>query len=220
MNRIIELTQIESINQILKLYHQSVLGGHVGIERMRKTIGSFYKWPSMTNDIKNFVKNCPICEKTKITRHTKMPLQITSTGTKPFEHIFIDYVGPISPDGIDGDKIYKYIFMATCDLTKYVIAIPTENCTAETTANCLVDHVILKYDFPKILTSDNASYFTSDLFKEVNKKLKIKQIFSTPYHPQSNIVERVNRVLNQYMRAFATDDKWFEMLPYASNFCD
>lgn len=171
LNRIVELTQIQHIEQVLRLYHESILGGHCGIERMKKTIAKFYKWPTMTKDIIEFVKRCLTCEKTKFVRNTKVPLQITSAGSRPFEHVFIDYVGPINPESSAG---HKYLFTATCDLTKFFIAIPTLDCSAVTTADCLIEHVILKYDFPMVLTADNASYLRAEMFKELNKKLKIK----------------------------------------------
>lgn len=215
LNNIIELTQIQHIQQVLRLYHESMLGGHCGIERMKKTIGKFYKWPTMSKDIIEFVKSCLICEKTKVVKNTKVPLQITGAGARPFEHIFIDYVGPINPESSGG---HKYVFSATCDLTKYVIAVPTIDCTAETTADCLVENIILKYDFPSKLTADNASYFRAEMFRELNKKLKIKQIFSTPYHPQSNITERQHRTINQYMRAFTKNHatEWHRIIPFAT----
>lgn len=85
LNKIIEITQIDHINQILRLYHESMLGGHCGIERMRQTIKRFYKWPTMNRDIINYVKKCLICEKTKVVKNTRAPLQITSVGSRPFE---------------------------------------------------------------------------------------------------------------------------------------
>lgn len=42
----------------------------------------------------------------------------------------------------------------------------------------------------------------------------MKFFFSTPYHPQSNIVGRGHRTLNAYLRAFR--DNWTELLKYAT----
>lgn len=52
---------------------------------------------TMSEDIKNYVKKCPICEKMKITTNVEVPLQISSMGETLFDHTFIDFVGPISP---------------------------------------------------------------------------------------------------------------------------
>lgn len=130
LNKIVELKEQDDIDTILDLYHKSLLGGHAGVDRMCQTISKFYKWNNMTNDIKNYVKNCEICEKTKIIKHTKMPMEISSLGEVLFDHTYVDVVGPIqaSEDG------HKYIITMECDLTKFVVAIPTMDCTAATTA--------------------------------------------------------------------------------------
>lgn len=45
----------------------------------------------------------------------------------------------------------------------------------------------------------------------------IKKIFTTPYHPQSNILERTHRTLNAYMRSFANGSAdWHRMILYAT----
>lgn len=87
----------------------------------------------MSEDIKNYVKKCPICEKMKITTNVEVPLQISSMGETLFDHTFIDFVGPISPT----KKKFKYVFTMGCDLTQFMIAIPAIDCTA-VTAGCLL----------------------------------------------------------------------------------
>lgn len=90
--------------------------------------------------------------------------------------------------------------------------------TAVTTAECFLEHIILRFGFPSMVTSDNGSEFINEIFTELNKLLEIRQITTTPYHPSSNIVERQNRSTNQYMRCFI-DEKpavWAKLLPYAT----
>lgn len=214
LNKIVEIVEKSDMDKILDLYHKSLLGGHFGAEKMLKTISKFYKWNNMSQDIKKYVSKCQVCQKTKVTINTKVPMHISSLGDILFDHTYMDFVGPISPASADG---HKYIFTATCDLTKYMVAVPTMDCTAITTAECLLDHVLLKYNFPSRLISDNASNFNSKVIHELSKLLQIKKIFTTPYHPQSNIVERGHRTLNAYMRAFSSKnrDNWHILLRYA-----
>lgn len=120
------------------------------------------------------------------------PLQITSVGEKAFDHVYIDYMGPV----IESENGHTYIIVATCDLTKYSIAAPTMGHTANINADCFVKEIILRFGFPSTVTSDRGAEFLSEMFKELNKRLQIKQISTTPYHPNANIVERQNRNLN------------------------
>lgn len=214
MDQITQLTDPRQIENTLEMHHKTRLGGHCGIQRMLKTMKRVYSWPTMIKDIKEYVNACPTCEKTKIDRHTRAPLMITSVGDKAFDHVFIDYMGPV----LASCKGHTYIFVAICDLTKFSIAVPTMGHSAAITADCFVREIILKYGFPSMVYSDRGAEFLSELFSELNKRLNIKQISTTPYHPSSNIVERQNRNLNQYLRAYVKEKPqyWSTLLPYAT----
>lgn len=214
LNKIIDLVEKDDINTILHLYHNSLLGGHAGRDKMMKTISRFYKWNNMQNDIAEFVKKCIVCQKTKTTTNTRMPMEISSLGEKLFDAVYIDFVGPIAKSSED----FIYIFTGICDLTRLLIAVPTRNCTALTAAECLLEHILCRYNFPSRIISDNASNFQSQIIKELCKLCNIKKIFTTPYHPQANIVERTHRTLNSYLRAFTEKnrDNWHELLKFAT----
>lgn len=83
-------------------------------------------------------------------------MEISSLGSVLFDYTYIDFIGPISPESDEG---HKYIFTATCDLTKFLVAVPTFDCTAVTTAKCLLENILLRYNFPSKLISDNAANF-------------------------------------------------------------
>lgn len=210
----VEINDVHDINEILKTYHTSLLGAHRGFEQMKNTIRKFYTWPTMSSDIRKYIDDCSICERTKIHTHTHTPLQITSVAEKPFEKIYIDFVGEIHPNSVDG---HKYILTVSCDLTKYVIMKPTYDQTAETAARTIVDEVCLIFNFPKIIVSDNGPAFIAATFAQMAKLLEIRHIKTAPYHPQSNGgIERYHRTLGQYVRAYVQKQasNWHKFIPY------
>lgn len=210
----VEINDVHDINEILKTYHTSLLGAHRGFERMKNTIKNFYTWPTMSSDIRKYIDDCSICERTKIHTHTHTPLQITSVAKKPFEKIYIDFVGEIHPNSLDG---HKYILTVSCDLTKYVIMKPTYDQTAETAARTIVNEVCLIYNLPKIIVSDNGPAFIAETFAQMAKLLEIRHIKTAPYHPQSNGgIERYHRTLGQYVRAYVQKQasNWHKFIPY------
>lgn len=103
-----------------------------------------------------------------------------------------------------------------CDLTKFMIAIPTKDCSALTTAECLFNNILFTYNFPSKIISDNASNFNSKVIHELLRMLRIKKPFVTPYHPQANIAIE-HRTLNAYSRAFASKnmEEWHDLLKFA-----
>lgn len=98
------------------------------------------------------------------------------------------------------------------------MAVPTSDSTALTAANCLLEHVVCRFNFPSRLISDNATNFVSQIIKELTQLLHIKKVFTTIYHPESSIVERQHRTLNAYLRAFTTKNRdiWDELLKFAT----
>lgn len=215
LNKIIEIEDKEIIDRILYTYHKSWLGSHSSYERMLKNIKKCYLWNEMNKQIKQYVKNCAVCEKIKINRYIKPKMMITSTATEPFEKMFLDIVGPITPQSVDG---YNYILTAVCDLTKFAIAVPLKNADAISTANSFVNEIVLKYGFVKTIVSDLGSNFISSTMKEVTKLLHTKQKFTTSYHPQSNgTVERFHKTLATFLRAHTQKDPdyWCRYLNYA-----
>lgn len=169
----------------------------------------------MSNDIREYIRQCAVCEQAKITKHTKNPMVITDTATEPFQKIYMDVVGPINPVSVNGNV---YIFTCSCSLTKFAIGVPMQDTTALSTARALVHHVLLKYGISEEIVSDNGTNFISETLKEVNKLFKIKRTFSTPYRPQSNgQVERMHRNLGNFLRAYIQKEqnRWCEYLDYA-----
>ncbi|CAM4591723.1 unnamed protein product [Lepidochelys olivacea] len=49
--------------QLFERYHDSLLGGHLGIFKTRNMLTSKYYWPGMTKDIANWVARCLTCLK-------------------------------------------------------------------------------------------------------------------------------------------------------------
>lgn len=105
-----------------------------------------------------------------------------------------------------------------CDLTRFLICIPTRDSTALTAANCLIEHLLCRYNIPSRLVSDNATSFLSNVIKELTRLFSIKKIFTTPYRPEGNKVERAHKTLNAYLRAFTfkNRDNWDDLLKYAA----
>ncbi|GBN11656.1 hypothetical protein AVEN_102856-1 [Araneus ventricosus] len=70
---------------------------HPGIAASTKLICARYVWPGMKYQIKQWVRCCESCQRSKIQRHTKTPLRTFSLPDARFTHIHIDIVGPLPP---------------------------------------------------------------------------------------------------------------------------
>lgn len=204
---------------IMNDYHILPTSGHAGINRMIRNIKKEYYWTGMQQDITTYVKNCDSCQRNKHINKKRQPLVITSTADSSFEKIFIDLVGPLETS-LEG---YKYILTIQDELTKFIEAIPIVNKEANTVAKGLVYQFILRYGVPKVIASDQGTEFINEVFKNVCKLLKIKQLTSTAYHHESiGALENTHKVLGAYLRAHVTKnhsdwDSWLQYYVFCYN---
>ncbi|CAG4990244.1 unnamed protein product [Colias eurytheme] len=196
---------LSEIPKILRENHNIPIAGHLGITRMLKRIQEMFFWKNMRSDIESYVKKCPQCQVNKALRQiNRAPMQITSTSTEPCQRISLDIVGPLPESG---PAKLKYILTIQDDLTKFSSAYPIRSTTAEETSECLL-HYISIFGIPKTIITDQGTNFTSELFKETCKFLKIKNLWSSPYHPQSQgALERSHSTLKEYLRSFVDPEQ-------------
>ena len=61
--------------------------------RLKRT----YWWQGIGEDVARWTKSCEACQKSKVHKHTKAPLERLPPPTKRFSHIHVDLVGPLNP---------------------------------------------------------------------------------------------------------------------------
>lgn len=198
---------------ILTEAHDSATGGHGGVGRTYHRIRQKYFWPNMKADITDYVLNCEECQKRKICRNkTREPMKITTTPNTAFELVEYDIVGPF----LVSNKGHKYILTMMCNLTKYGLAIPLENMTAESVATTVAEKFICIYGSPLALKSDQGSNFMSKVMEKFAKLFKIQQYNSTSFRPETQgSLERSHAALVAYLRAFKDKTNWCSWLPFA-----
>ena len=64
--------------------------------------------------------------------------------------------------------------------------IPYTDKSADTIVSTFINKYLPVHMFPRYLFSDNGTEFKNNLMDQVLKQLGTEQIFSAPYHPQSN----------------------------------
>ena len=203
----------QDILGIIIEFHESSVGGHHGVGRTYNRIRERYFWPGMKADITDYVLTCEPCQRGKLSRlKTRLPMAITTTPSAAFQICEYDVVGPC-PMTENGNR---FILTVMDNLTKYGLAIPLSDVTAQTVAEALAEHLICIYGAPLALKSDLGSNFTSELIKRFSKIFKIHQYNSTAFHPETQgSIERSHASLVAYLRMFTTEMNWDRWLPHA-----
>ena len=198
--------------QVLKLAHCNVNAGHFGFKKTFARISSYFLWPRMWGDIKQFVRGC---QKAVRNSHSRAPLQPLPCVGEPFEKVAFDLVGPL-PRSSSGNK---YILTMMCLYTKYPEVISLRRVDNHTVLEAMLE-IFARHGIPKNILTDQGSVFMSKLTQQLYQTLDIKRVRTSPYHPQSDgALERWHACLKGMMRRAEIDlrnsDKQLKFLLFA-----
>ena len=103
----------------------------------------------------------------------------------------MDVFGPLNRTKVCN----KYILVLMDYATELPEAFALRNVTAETIVNCLIE-ATARIVVPQEMLTDNGSNFMSKVMKKYCSMTGIKQIRTSPYHPQTDgMVEHFNATL-------------------------
>ena len=91
---------------------------------------------------------------------------------------------------------------------KHVLAYVTPDQNVKTVATFLYGGYLSIFGTPAMLLSDRGASFMSSVIEEMCKILGIKQLWTIPYHPQTNeLVERSHQTIMHMIRELGEDKK-------------
>ena len=200
------------ILKVLYLAHTHVLGAHLGTEKTYdRILGRFY-WPGVKKAVQDYCRQCGECQRTspKVTYHNPLiPLPIIET---PFSRIAMDIVGPL-PKSSRG---HRYILVILDYATRYPEAVPLRSATARAVAR-EVFLLFSRVGLADEILTDQGTCFMSRVMREMCKLLKVTQLRTSVYHPQTDgLVERFNKTVKQMLRKVIDLDgkNWDQLLPH------
>jgi len=165
----------------------------------------------MVLDVAHYVRTCATCQLTKATNEKSAGETFGHKALKPFDLISIDWLGPVIRATYSGNTVLLVIV----DVYSKVVELAAfRNAKVENLIN-FVFITCCRYGFPTGIISDNGPQFVSDIYNGLMKKLGVQVYKSPPYVAKCNPVERTNRNIKAYLRAYIDDDhrSWDKSLP-------
>jgi hypothetical protein len=199
-----------NVQKVLKENHDDC--AHHGVQKTFARIQQRFYWAKMFSNVEDYVANCEICRKSKISRRSNVePMGKPKVVSSSWRIISVDFIGPL-PRSKKGNTD---LLVVSDWFSKYVICLPMRSQCSKKMVEFLEKEVFLKFSVPEKIISDNGVQFKSKVYKELLEKYAITPLYSASYHAQNNPVERVNAVIGDSIRVYLGNDQreWDVHLP-------
>ena len=200
--------------RLLQENHDNATAGHLGIDKTYATLARYYWWPNMSTDVKNFVRTCDYCQRSKgrtlISNGSLSPVAIPQ---ERWEVVTMDFVTGLPKTKQDFDMIMTVVDK----LSKRAHFIPGKMTDdARDIADRFTADIFRLHGLPASIISDRDSKFTSKFWQHLMQRLGTRIAMSTANHPQTDgQTERMNRTLEDMLRCLVNfhQDDWDKILP-------
>lgn len=189
------------LQQRLCVVAHAGLSGHRGEIVTEKTIADKFSWPTLSDDVKKFVRGCLHCMIVG-DRVIPRPFGEAIHASAPNEVIHFDFLS--LPESKSGSQ---YILVLKDDMSSYCELIVCDEATADTACRGLLDW-FKRFGPVTQWVSDRGTHFKNQVLQQVQKSFGSVHHFTTAYCPWANgTVEVVNRLLLRCLRAMLSELK-------------
>lgn len=183
---------------------------HPGRKPSQRLVTEKFVWHGMKKDIRDWVKTCIACQRTKVHRHVKAPLEQFTVPERRFDHINVDLVGPLPPSGG-----FTHLLTMVDRTTRWPEVVPLSGTTTAEVARGFIGTWIARFGVPSDLSSDRGPQFTSQLWTSITQQLGISLHRTAAYHPQANgLCERFHRSMKAALKVDLQGNSWIDRLPW------
>ena len=167
---------------------------HQGHDHTLSFLQECFWWLGMAKQMRQTIRDCTCCLQYE-GGFPKAPL-CPIVATAPLDLLHVDFTSIETTLEPNQSPRVANVLVFQDHFTKHVLAYVTPDQTAKTIAKFLYGGYISTFGAPAKFLSNRGASFTSSINEELCKILGTKQLWTMPYHPQTNgLVERLHQMI-------------------------
>jgi hypothetical protein len=185
--------------ELIQRAHNHVVGHH-GVQRTLEKQG--IRFEGMRALVKQFIEFCPCCQKMSRIAPAIQATPFTMATYRFGERIDIDTIGPLPKD----DYGNEHVVVIVDAFSRFVRLTPVKSTSGLDAARALIDFVGT-FACPRIIQSDRGTQFLNDMITSLVMEgfEAFQRVTTAASKEEKAIVERANKEVNRYLRAFVFD---------------
>ncbi|PIK62382.1 Retrotransposable element Tf2 protein type 2 [Apostichopus japonicus] len=191
----------ELVVEVIAHHHCTPTSPHLGMRKTISKIREKFYWKNLKSDVETFVKKCRQCQLSKPMYCKPSGYMESTTSRYPWDVMAMDLLGPF-PESNAGNL---YILVITDHFSRFSFLMTLKRSRGKV-LRAVLRQLFCTWGACNKLVSDNGPQMVSKDVAELCILWGVKRIFATPYHPQANWVERVNRNIVSMLCCFVKAD--------------
>ena len=226
----------------MRAYHDRM--GHLGVKRVLAILRERAWWIGVRRDVRAYIRRCPTCALTKLTRIQAGQARSIGNGDHPgdvwtYDILDIDsalrkkFTTKVASSGEQheleslDDLYHPHKLLVFIDrFSRWAEAFPLEkDPTADEVLDIFVNEIVKRHGYPRAMTCDRGANLMQGSVREYYDACGIQLLANDSYmHNTAGLVERFNGTLKDILKGFLQDvdedadcigARWWRYLTYA-----
>jgi hypothetical protein len=197
------------LQQRLLVIAHAGAAGHRGQTVTLQVLRAKFIWPNMEQQVRQFVRGCLLCCKTRAGTVVPPPLGKALRGDRPGVSLHMDYITMWEGAGL---LVLKDGF------SSFVLLWEAQSFDAATAEAAVIEWASL-FGVPRMLITDGGTHFVNHLIQALVRRFRAHHHVTTAYAPWANgVIERVNREIVKLWRVLMAEvslpaEQWATLRP-------
>ena len=195
----------------LRAFHDHPTAAHMGFKKTLKRIQPLFWWPTLEQDVADYVRSCENCQAVK-GHPSRIFSQHPIRGEGPMHTIACDFFGPLPASENDN----RFILVLQDVYSPFIWTIPMKKADSELTQDTLL-RFFCNFGFPHRLICDAGPGLAAGIVQNMLKIVQVERVQTPPYaHHANGIVERSMAKIRNAISAYITrqtQTTWDKHLP-------